>query len=143
MSAQAGLHFLLKLGAKNAQPKTVAGLRATQMRLDNDLIDTTNKDSNGARTLLANAGTQKLTVTASGLFTNQAVEEETRVNAFNKSIETYCLFFPNGDVLEAAFYLSHYERAGDYNGEETYALTLESSGPLSFTKATTEQDHDE
>ena len=142
MTAQAGIHFLLKLGSRAAQPRTLAGLRATQMRLDNDLIDTTHKDSLGSRTLLAQAGTQKLTVTASGLFTNQAVEEETRLIAFQKRIETYCLFFPNGDVLESAFYISHYERSGDYNGEETYSLTLESSGLLNYAKQQKNDDHE-
>lgn len=142
MTAQAGIHFLLKLGSKAGQPKTLAGLRATQMRLDNELIDTTHKDSQGARTLLAEAGTQKLTISASGLFTNQKVEEETRIIAFQKRIETYCLYFPNGDILEAGFYISYYERSGDYNGEETYSLTLESSGPLMFCKKEVKGDHD-
>jgi TP901-1 family phage major tail protein len=133
MKAQAGFKFLLKKGTASSCT-TVAGLRATTMTLNNELIDITHKDSEGARTLLEEAGMQSLTLSASGVFLNTKSEEDVRECAFKRAINVYSLFFGNGDTLEGNFYITNYERAGDHNGEETYNLTLESSGPLKFLK---------
>ncbi len=135
MTAQAGTDFLLKLGNSNAEAVSVAGLRATQMRLNNELIDATHKGSEGRRELLSKAGIQHLSISASGIFLNSDVEESIRNIAFERDIAEFSLFFPNKDVINGKFYITHYERAGDYNGEETYSLSLESSGKLACTKA--------
>jgi TP901-1 family phage major tail protein len=134
MAAQAGIKFLLKVGKKDADPITIAGMRATQMNLNNELVDITNKDSEGARTLLEGAGMQALAIKASGIFTNSDVEESIRDKAFNRQHDDYCLFFPNGDVLEGQFFITRYDRSGDYNGEETYNISLESSGKLIYSR---------
>lgn len=136
MTAQAGIHFLLKKGKKDENPQTIAGMRTTKMVLNNELIDITHKDSMGARHILNQAGMQSISLKAAGIFTNSAVEEEVRYSAFAKEVKTYSLFFPNGDILEGDFYITHYERAGDYNGEEIYSLQLESAAHFTYTKKT-------
>lgn len=132
MAADRGLDFLLKQGTA-AGGTTVAGMRTTGLTVNNEIVDITNKDSSGARTLLADAGVQALTITASGVFTDAAVEETVRGYAFAKSINAFGLVFPNGDTLDASWYITNYERAGEYNGEETYSMTLESSGAITYT----------
>ena len=37
--------------------------------------------------------------------------------------------------LSLVFLITSYERAGEFNGEETYSLTLESSGQITHTSA--------
>ena len=37
--------------------------------------------------------------------------------------------------LAGAFLVTSYERAGEFNGEETYSLTLESSNTITYTNA--------
>lgn len=114
---------------------TLAGMRSTSWTLGNEAVDVTSKDSAGARTLLAAAGTQALTINAAGVFTDSAVEELIRGYAFARSIDMFHLFLPNRDTITGNFQISNYERAGEFNGEETYSLTLESSGPLTYTAA--------
>jgi predicted secreted protein len=108
MAAQKGNSLLLKAGAVAGSPVTVAGLRNTSLKLANDMVDVTNKDSGGYRTLLQN-------------------------NAFNNTISTYSVFFDNGDTLECAFQITAFEVAGTYNKEQTFTCTLESSGQWTFT----------
>lgn len=134
MAAQKGISFLLKQGTA-AAGTTLAGMRATSLTVNNETVDVTNKDSAGARTLLAAAGVQSLTVNASGVFTDAVVEETVRGYAFARSINAFGIVFENGDKIDASWYISNYERAGEYNGEETYSLTLESSGAITYTAA--------
>lgn len=133
MSAFSGLDFLLKCGGLQDNPQTLGGMRVTTMSLNNELIDVTHKESGGARTLLPKAGLQSMSIAASGLFTNAESEQFLKNKAFNRELGLYSLFFPNGEKFEANFFVTHYERAGDHNGEETYAVTLESSGPIVFS----------
>lgn len=134
MAAQKGISFLLKQGTA-AAGTTLAGMRATSLTVNNETVDVTNKDSAGARTLLAAAGVQSLTVNASGVFTDAAVEETVRGYAFARSINAFGLVFENADKIDASWYISNYERSGEYNGEETYSITLESSGAITYTAA--------
>lgn len=131
MAADRGLDFLLKEGTA-AGGTTVAGMRSTGLTVNNETVDITNKDSAGFRTLLADAGVQSMTISASGVFTDAVIEETVRGYAFAKSINAFGLLFPNGDALDGSWYITGYERAGEYNGEETYSFTLESSGTMTY-----------
>ena len=37
--------------------------------------------------------------------------------------------------VKGAFIITSYERAGEYNGEETFSITLESNGTMTYTNA--------
>lgn len=129
MAAQKGLSFLLKQGGT-----TLAGMRSTSFSLNQQIVDVTNKDSsNRWRELLAGAGVRSLSIQAAGLFTDAAIEETVRGFAFAGSSNTFTLHFENGDQFSAAFIISAYGRAGEHDGEETYNLTLESAGAITYT----------
>jgi len=135
MSAQKGSLFLLKVG-DGGSPETfttLGGLRATRFAIDNAPVDVTTKDSAGMRELLAGAGVQSMTISGSGLFTDSTAEETLRANASSGAIANYRIIAGNGDQWEGAFLITAYGRGGDYNSEETFSLTLESSGAIAFT----------
>lgn len=134
MTAQKGSSFLLKVG--DGQPSeiftTVGGMRVTKLVLNNQSVDATHKTSEAWKTLLEGAGIQSVTISGTGIFTDAASETMVRGYAFANSIHNYQIVFGNGDVLSGAFQVTSYERAGEYDGEETYALTLESSGTVGY-----------
>lgn len=138
MTAQQGSLLLLKVG-DGATPTenftTVGGLRATAFTHNNQSVDTTNKDSGAWRQLLDGAGTRSLSVSGSGVFTDSAAEETVRGFAMSNQIRNYRLTFGNGDTLTGPFQIVSYQRSGNYNNEETYALTLASAGAVTFTTA--------
>lgn len=140
MAAQKGSSFLLKENSTGT-PATVSGLRSTSMTINGELVDITDKESNAfvtsgndkARTLLQGGGVRSLSISASGVFTDSSTEELVRGFAFDGAIQNYDLVFGNGDTIKGAFLVTSYERAGEFNGEETYSLTLESSNTITFT----------
>ncbi len=134
MPISKGRTLLLKTGTGGAAV-TVAAMRTTRFTVNGETVDATNKDSAGMRTLLDAAGVAKLTITASGLLSGSAQATDFITKTLNRSLDSYRLEFDNGDVIEGSFQTTQFEAAGDYNGEQTYSLTLESSGTLTLTAA--------
>ncbi len=134
MTAQKGRNMLLKIGTA-ASGVTVAGLTATALKLDNEMVDVTTKDSAGWRTLLQQAGVQSITLTANGRADDAASFATLQGYAQAGSINAMGMVYLNGDTLDCNFQVTSFEVAGDYNKEQTFSVTLESSGPPTFNNA--------
>ena len=132
MSAEKGSAFLLKIGDGGAPPiyATIAGMRTTQMSVNGEAVNVTSKDSGGWRELLSGAGVRSVSVAASGIFAGSAAEARVKTNALAGTIDDYELSFESGERMRGRFLLTRLDYAGDYNGERTYALVLESSGAV-------------
>ena len=132
MPAESGSAFLLKVGDGSATPvfSTVAGLRATQLSIAGELVAITSKDSGGWRELLSGAGTRSVSVAGSGVFTGSAAEARLKANALAGRLDDYRLSFESGESMQGRFLLTRLDYSGDFNGERTYTLALESSGPV-------------
>lgn len=132
MSAERVSAFLLKVG-NGASPlvyATVAGLRTTQMSVNGELVAITSKDSGGWRELLSGAGVRSVSVSGAGIFTGSAAETRIKGNALAGTLDDYRLSFESGESLSGRFLVTKLDYAGDYNGERSYTLSLESSGPV-------------
>ena len=142
MAAGKGSSFLLKENSTGT-PATVGGLRSTSMTINGEVVDITTKDSNAfitsgndkARDLLQGGGVRSMSISASGVFTDSSTENLVRGFAFDGAIQNYDLIFSDGSKIAGAFLITSYERAGEFNGEETYSLTLESSNTITYTNA--------
>ena len=130
MSAQSGAAFLLKIsdGATPPTYQTVAGLRTTQMTVAGDAVTITTKDSGGWRDLLSGAGARSISVSAAGVFMGSAAETQIRANALSGTIASYQLSFEDGAKMTGNFLVQKLDYSGDFNGERSYTLALESSG---------------
>ena len=142
MAAGKGSSFLLKDNSTGT-PATMGGLRSTSMTINGEAVDITTKDSNAfitsgndkARDLLQGGGVRSMSITASGVFTDSSTENILRGFAFDGAIQNYDLVFSDGSKISGAFLITSYERAGEFNGEETYSVTLESSNTITYTNA--------
>ena len=142
MAAGKGSSFLLKDNSTGT-PATMGGLRSTSMTINGEAVDITTKDSNAfissgndkARDLLQGGGVRSMSITASGVFTDSSTENILRGFAFDGAIQNYDLVFSDGSKISGAFLITSYERAGEFNGEETFSCTLESSGTITYTNA--------
>jgi len=132
MAAQSGAAFLLKISDGAATPtyQTVAGLRTTQMTVSGELVVVTSKNSGGWRDLLSGAGARSVSVSAAGIFLGSAAEIRMRNNALGGAIDDYQLSFEDGARMTGRFLVQKLEYSGDFNGERTYTVQLESSGPV-------------
>lgn len=132
MSAERGSAFLLKVG-NGATPiayQTVAGLRTTQLSVNGEMVAITSKDSGGWRELLSGAGIRSVSVSGAGIFTGSAAETRIKGNALSGAIDDYRLSFESGETLSGRFLVTKLDYAGDYNGERSYTVSLESSGAV-------------
>ena len=142
MAVQKGSSFLLKDNSTGT-PATIGGLRSTSMSINGEMVDVTTKDSNAfvtsgndkARDLLEGGGIRSMSISASGVFTDSSTENILRGFAFDGAIQNYDLVFGDGSKIAGAFLITSYERAGEYNGEETYSVTLESHNTITYTNA--------
>lgn len=132
MPAQSGAAFLLKIsnGATPAVYQTIAGLRTTQMSINGDTVVVTHKQSGGWRDLLSGAGTRSVSVSAAGIFLGSTAENTVRSRALDGTLDDYELSFEDGAKLRGRFLVQRLDYAGDFNGERSYTLQLESSGPV-------------
>ena len=142
MAAQKGSALLLK-ATLSGSLTTIAGLRSTGMTINGEMVDIANKDSSALVSgradkgieLLEGGAIRSMSINASGVFTDSALENDIRISAQKGQIREYKLVFGDGDDITGNFLITSYERAGEFNGEETYSLTLESSGQLTHTSA--------
>jgi TP901-1 family phage major tail protein len=132
MAIERGSAFLLKVGDGGSTPtySTMAGLRTTQLSINGETIVVTNKGSGGWRDLLSGAGVRSVSVSGAGVFTGSAAESRLKGNALSGVLDDYELSFESGERMRGKFLVSRLDYAGDFNGERSYTLSLESSGQV-------------
>tara|TARA_Y100001938_G_C8047022_1_gene409501 strand:+ start:203 stop:607 length:405 start_codon:yes stop_codon:yes gene_type:complete len=134
MVAQRGGALLLKVDISGTMT-TIGGLRSTSITLNDEAVDITNKDDGQTRKLLAQAGTASITVSGSGVFTDSTAEQTIRTAWNASTFSSYNIIIPDLGTYAGSFMISSLEYSGEYNGEVTYSITLESSGSISFSSA--------
>jgi TP901-1 family phage major tail protein len=137
MTIEKGRAFLMEIG-DGEEPENfsaIGGMRSTSLKISNELVDITHKGSSGWRQLLSGAGIRHVSLGGSGIFTNSASEQLMQARALSGTVDNYRITFESGDGFNGAFQVTGLDYAGDYNGERTYNIALESSGPVSFAAA--------
>ena len=134
MANYKGRDFILKLGPWSGGT-AVADCRTHTLRINHELVDITNKSSNGFRTLLEGAGTKSISITMGGIMTNDAGYETLQGYCNSGTINAMAMGWADSDTLEGNFQVSSFEIGGEHNGEQTFSVTLESSGSWSLTGA--------
>ena len=132
MAVEKGSAFLLKVGDGGVPVayQTVAGMRTTAASINGDAVVVTHKGSGGWRELLDRAGVRHVSVSGAGVFTGSSAEVRLRGNALSGAIDDCELSFESGETLRGRFLVTRLDYAGDFNGERTYTLSLESSGAV-------------
>jgi TP901-1 family phage major tail protein len=132
MPAEKGSAFLLKVGDGASPPvyNTVAGLRTTQLSINGESVVITSKGSGGWRELLSGAGVRSVSASGAGVFTGSAAETRIKGSALAGVLDDYELSFESGERLRGKFLVARLDYAGDFNGERSYTLALESSGAV-------------
>lgn len=110
----------------------VAGVRTTSMTLNNEPVDTTSVDSEGFRELLPDAGVQSMDVTLSGIVKNSTTYQEVQEQAIARTVKRYQYRSANGDRWECDMAVVNLQKTGEYNGAETFSISLQSDGAIEF-----------
>jgi len=132
MAAMLGRSFTLKVGVGGT---AVAAMRSTSFTVNGETVDVTTKDSAGMRELLATGGVSSMSISASGILSANAQATDFVAAAVARTLATYEITFDNGDKISGSFQVTSFQASGEYNGEQTYSISLESSGTLTVTPA--------
>ncbi len=145
MAAQKGSALLLKIGSGSpVSYTTIGGLRSTAITLNDEAVDVTTKDSLGHRALLAGGGVNSVSVSGSGVFTDATSETTLKTSYFAQqntsdgssaqtpAFSSFQIIVPDFGTFTGNFMIASLEYAGEYNGEATYSVTLESDGYITF-----------
>lgn len=129
-----GSAFLLKIG-NGGSPityTTVAGLRTTQLAISAEGIVVTNKGSNGWREMLPEAGVRSVSISGSGVFTGSTAEARVKQKALAGAADDFEVVFESGEAIRGKFLITRLDYSGDFNGERSYTLSLESIGAVTL-----------
>lgn len=136
MAAQKGDSIILKVG-NGGSPEAftaVAGLRTKTFSINGETVDITSADDTAKwRQLLEGAGIRSASMSGSGVFKNDAVMVTCNTQVMNQTIDTWQCIVPGLGTFEGQFQLTSMEYAGEFNGEATYSISLESAGNLAFS----------
>lgn len=132
MAIESGAAFLLKIsdGESPEAFMTVAGLRTTQVSFSTEPVVVTNKGSEGWRELLPTGGVRSASISGAGVFTGSTAEAQVKALALSGAVDRYEISFESGERLRGTFQLTRLDYSGDFNGERSYTLALESSGAI-------------
>lgn len=136
MSAQRGKDLLLKIGDGGAPESftTIGGMRTRTLSLNAQSVDITHANSVGGwRELLAGAGVRQASVSGAGVFLNETAAEMVRAAFFNSDIVNWRIIVPGFGDITGPFLIGNLDYAGDFDGEATMSLALESAGVVIFT----------
>jgi predicted secreted protein len=98
------------------------------MTLATDPVVVTNKGSGGWRELLPTGGVKSMSISGSGVFTGSSAEIKLKQRALSGLVDRFEISFESGDRIRGVFQIVRLDYSGDFNGERTYTLALESSG---------------
>ena len=137
MVASVARTLLVKLdNTGSGSYQTVGGIRTRSIKIDSEMVDVTNSDStNQWRELLATAGVKSLEVSGAGVFVDDTYVNQLIAYAKDNTIRNWQLIHTAVGTFQAAFHVSSFELAGEYNGALEYNFTLASAGELTFTPA--------
>ena len=112
----------------------VGGIRTESMTINSETVDVTDKDGNGWRELLEGAGITSMSLKGSGVVSDNAVFTDHIMAAVMANTHVVLKIESGlGDVWQGTFAVPSAERAGEYNKEETFSITLESAGAITYT----------
>jgi TP901-1 family phage major tail protein len=132
---QAGKLFKVELQNTGSPATYTAFLsaRSSDFTINNGQVDVTALDSAGWKQLLQGAGIQDFAITLQGVFADNLQEQTAAGAAMANTFVNLKLISGNTDTWAGSFAISSYKRAGTFNGEETYSMTLNSSGVVTYT----------
>lgn len=136
-TAYKGRDLLIKVstGASPTAYNTLLGVRSNTITINNEMVDITDSDNAPYRQLLGDAGLRSLSLSASGIAKDDNAYQDVQDYAHTGARQSFLIQFGNGDIIEGEFLVTSLEEAGEYNGAQTYSISLESSGTWNFQRA--------
>ena len=141
MAKQKGRLLLIKIGdgAGTEAFTALCGLKSKTLTINNSNIDVTTADCADPggvmwRELLD--GVSSVSVSGNGYFKDEVTEERLRsVSMTSPKTANFQIIVPALGTFAGTFFVSSVEYGGEQEDGVTYSLSLDSTGPVTFTAA--------
>lgn len=126
MAAISGRKIRIKRGST-----AVAGAKSDKIKINNEPIDITSKDSSGWRTLLADAGVRFVDADVEGIIIDSTFLALV-VGTASALLEAYTLEVLGIGSFSGNFYLTGVEITGEHDGAAMFTASILSTGTITF-----------
>lgn len=130
MAATSGRDFTI-----SKADTVIAGLRENGVSLDGSPVDVTDKTDSGFRTYGDFSGVKSFEISASGVLDDDVIQDIAFDPDASLLLTDITIEYPDGASLSGDVFLSSVEFTGAHDGENTYSLTIGSSGKWTYTPA--------
>lgn len=130
--SQQGKDLLMRINRAGVY-ELVAGFRSNGITINDQMVDITTKDSGDFRELMQGGSFRSISLSGSGLFTSDAAFSEVHSHMLAGTHPDCELTVPGFGTYRGLFQITNLAMTGEYNGEVTYTLSLESASPITFT----------
>lgn len=136
MPAQKGRAIIIAIGdgATVEAFTSIAGLRTKTLTINNETVDITTSDEAPWRELLGDTGLRSVSLSGSGVFQDDAAINLVEDLVMSGLLSNFKITFENGDDITGAFQVTSFEYGGEHTAEQTYSMSLESSGTPVLTR---------
>ncbi len=114
---------------------TVAGSRTLTMSQGAEAIEITNHDSAQFKEILDRSGIRSMTLSVEGVFKDDLTMLLVETVLMAQTLRNWRVYFNDTDYVLCLYKITSLEKAGDYNNEQTWSISLESSGEYSTVRA--------
>jgi len=135
MSAIAGRKLRIKYDA-GAGAIVIAGARADTFTISNEMIDITDKDDAGVRTLLDDIGTKTFSMSVEGVIKDTILLKLAAGAGVGTALHDFEVLLDGLGTATGSWFISGFESAGSEGTDPaTFTCSLESSGNVTFVDA--------
>lgn len=111
----------------------IAGARTTNLTINNEPIDITDKDDDGWRTMLADVGVRNVDATVEGVIKDATLIGIALGSGENVLLDDITIDLDGLGEFAGDFFLQGLEIGGEQADAVTFSATLQSSGQITFT----------
>lgn len=135
MAKACGKNFLLQIEDPDASGVfiDIGGIQANSLNLNDEAVDVTDKGSSDWREIMPSCGTRSMSMSANGWVNNGVGFKKVHAKFIARAHPTMRVVSELGDIYKAAFKIVSLERGGENGNAETFSISMESTGPLTYT----------
>ncbi len=136
MTAESGRDMRIKYDADGPGANAavvIAGARTDTLTINNEMIDITDKDDSGVRTLLDDVGVKSMSASCTGVLKDNTLITLADSAAGSSSLHYFEIAIGTFRTYAAYFFISSFEVTGETAEGITFTMSLESSGAVTAT----------
>jgi len=111
----------------------VSGVQANSLTLNDEAVDVTDKGSADNRELLPGCGLRSMSMSANGFANNGVGFKKLHAKFIARQHPLMRVVSELGDIYRGTFKITSLERGGETGNAETFSISMESSGAITYT----------